>query len=302
MKLVHHYRVLGLRRSASFGEVKKAYRQLVRKYHPDINPDKAAIDRFIQINASYTALCEALQISPSKADIPNPNVTAPNVVASDAVDSSPTGSGATEQSTHTQRTHTKASETSRVPVTERLNLQELKLKLEKLGLGSFYKNANVEAPKQPPRSEPAKQSPKSSFESVSEPVAESNRSQAAVPMRAFETQIFETAESVPPKDAVLKQEAYAQLRVLLSQQKFPRAIALVEGLAQRIPADLEVNQWRAIVYQRWGRQLISQGQFQKARIYLHKALQTDPNNPALGREVSRDLGLLKHLKSAEATP
>ncbi|MGC1524883.1 MAG: DnaJ domain-containing protein [Phormidesmis sp.] len=292
MKLAHHYRVLGLRRSASFGEVKKAYRQLVRKYHPDINPDKAAIDQFIQINTAYTALCEALQIS-----LPEAAITDSSAVDSSVTDSGATDSSAADPSVTGRSTHSKASEASRAGVTERLNLQELKLKLEKLGLGSFYKGATAEAPKQPHAAEPAvKQSPESSSESASEPVAESHPPQTAVP-----AQVFETDESVSPKDAVLKQEAYAQLRILLSQQKFPRAIALVEGLAQRIPSDLEVNQWRAIVYQRWGRQLISQGQFQKARIYLHKALQTDPDNPALGKEVSRDLGLLKHLKSAEAT-
>ncbi len=50
----------------------------------------------------------------------------------------------------------------------------------------------------------------------------------------------------------LKQDAYFELQQLLKYQRFPRAIALIEGLAQRVPEDLEVRQWQAIAYQRWG--------------------------------------------------
>ena len=86
----------------------------------------------------------------------------------------------------------------------------------------------------------------------------------------------------------LKQDSYVQLQTLLKQQKYPRAIALVEGLAQRITQDPEVRQWQAITYQRWGRELINQGQIGKARIYLDKALKTDPLNKALWVEINRD--------------
>ena len=97
------------------------------------------------------------------------------------------------------------------------------------------------------------------------------------------------------KEKTLKRDAYAQLKGLLSQQKFPLAIALIEGLAHRMPADSEVSQWQAIVYQRWGRRLILQGQPQKARIYLKKALRTDPNNQSLWSEVNRDFWHLASL-------
>ncbi|MBE9177156.1 J domain-containing protein [Oculatella sp. LEGE 06141] len=86
----------------------------------------------------------------------------------------------------------------------------------------------------------------------------------------------------------LKETAYKQLQQLLREQRFPRAIALVEGLAQRLPNDVEVRQWQAITYQRWGRHLISQQQADKARIYLKKALRTDPHNKSLWYEVERD--------------
>lgn len=86
----------------------------------------------------------------------------------------------------------------------------------------------------------------------------------------------------------LKRDSYKQLQILFKQKKYPRAIALVEGLAQRITQDSEVRQWQAITYQRWGRELITQGQLGKARIYLDKALKTDPLNKSLWVEINRD--------------
>ena len=86
----------------------------------------------------------------------------------------------------------------------------------------------------------------------------------------------------------LKQHSYQQLQQLLKRQSFPRAIALVEGLAQRIPHDPEIRQWQAIVYQRWGRHLINEKQLDKARVYLKKALRTDPHNRSLWAEVEKD--------------
>lgn len=91
-----------------------------------------------------------------------------------------------------------------------------------------------------------------------------------------------------PLERQLKADSYQQLQQLLKKQKFPRAIALVEGLSRRLPHDPEVVQWQAIVYQRWGRQLIQQRQIEKARIYLKKALRTDPHNRSLWAEIEKD--------------
>lgn len=93
----------------------------------------------------------------------------------------------------------------------------------------------------------------------------------------------------------LKETTYEQLQQLFRDQRFPRAIALVEGLAQRLPQDPEIRQWQAITYQRWGRHLIQERQFDKARSYLKKALRTDPHNRSLWAEVERDFRRMEQL-------
>lgn len=99
---------------------------------------------------------------------------------------------------------------------------------------------------------------------------------------------FEDTPELSPLEKRLKQQSYEQLQGLLKRGRLPRAIALVEGLAQRFPQDKEVRQWQAIVYQRWGHQLIQKGYFDQARIYLKKALRTDPHNRTLWLQVEKD--------------
>ncbi|MFY7884749.1 MAG: DnaJ domain-containing protein [Dolichospermum sp.] len=86
----------------------------------------------------------------------------------------------------------------------------------------------------------------------------------------------------------LKWKTYEQLQRFLQERRFPQAIALAEALMARLPGDAEVRQWLAIAYQIWGRALITEKQFPKARIYLKKALKTDPYNKALWNEVQQD--------------
>jgi len=53
------YDTLGISESASADEIKKAYRKLARKYHPDINKEPEAQDKFKEINAAYEVLSDS---------------------------------------------------------------------------------------------------------------------------------------------------------------------------------------------------------------------------------------------------
>jgi len=55
-----YYKILGIKRNASTEEIKKAYRKLARKYHPDVNPgDKEAERNFKEISEAYSVLGDA---------------------------------------------------------------------------------------------------------------------------------------------------------------------------------------------------------------------------------------------------
>jgi len=54
-----YYQVLGIPRNATDKDIKRAYRQLARKYHPDVNPgDKTAEARFKEINEAHEVLSD----------------------------------------------------------------------------------------------------------------------------------------------------------------------------------------------------------------------------------------------------
>jgi curved DNA-binding protein len=59
MEYKDYYKILGLNKNASQEDIKKAYRKLARKYHPDVNPeDKTAGDKFSEINEANEVLSD----------------------------------------------------------------------------------------------------------------------------------------------------------------------------------------------------------------------------------------------------
>ena len=53
-----YYEALGVSREATTEEIQQAYRKLARRYHPDVNKDPAAEERFKEINDAYQALSD----------------------------------------------------------------------------------------------------------------------------------------------------------------------------------------------------------------------------------------------------
>lgn len=56
MEFKDYYKILGVERTASDGEIKRAYRKLARKYHPDVSKEPDAAERMKEVNEAYEVL------------------------------------------------------------------------------------------------------------------------------------------------------------------------------------------------------------------------------------------------------
>src|ERR1700692_953214 len=59
MEYRDYYKILGLARTATADEIKKVYRRLARKFHPDVSKEKNAEDKFKEVQEAYEVLRDA---------------------------------------------------------------------------------------------------------------------------------------------------------------------------------------------------------------------------------------------------
>ena len=73
----NYHRVLGVERTATEEDIKKAYRKLALRYHPDKNKDPESIEKFKQISEAYQSLTNKRA---TPAPINGGNFVSPNVL------------------------------------------------------------------------------------------------------------------------------------------------------------------------------------------------------------------------------
>ncbi len=248
MDIADCYRLLQLTSRANIDDLKASYRRLARQWHPDINPGDAFA------HEKFIQVTEAYK------------------TLQKIVPAAPSRDRATTTSTPTATVRSQPKPQVKVSVRQPVK------------------------PSPPPYRKPPAQSSPQRTPSPQTPPARTVVQPTAVPQRppSNANSSSNPKPSSPPTpplsaaDIKLKVDSYRQLQDLIQRQRFPRAVALIEALAQRLPQDAEIRQWQAIIYQSWGRQLIRERKLNQAKAYLRKALSTDPHNKSLWAEIEQD--------------
>lgn len=108
-------------------------------------------------------------------------------------------------------------------------------------------------------------------------------------------QSVESPPNLSPEERRLKISTLNQVYNLMKRKKWQQVIDLLESLAVRFPEDADICQWQALAYRNWARRLIDRKQYEPARAYLKKALQTDPHNHKLWNEVEQEYKRMERL-------
>ena len=75
----NYYQVLNLKPNATEAEIKRSYRVLAKRYHPDVNPnDAASADRFADIGEAYNVLSDPQQRAEYDAKLKEAAAPKPN--------------------------------------------------------------------------------------------------------------------------------------------------------------------------------------------------------------------------------
>ena len=269
MNIVECYRLLELPANANLHEVKTSYRRLARQWHPDVNPDNhQAHEMFIQVTQAYKALVKILPPLPKPSVQPPPPQSQPTHFATPPVEPP---SPQVNRSPNPQ-----PQPKTPVPHPD----------------GPWVKPPSPKVKVSVGRPQP----PCPPVNSQHQPDPNMTQNTGSKKNAANATRPASNQRSPQPTSLAnqkLKYDSYRQLQTLIKHKRFPRAVALVEALRQRLPQDLEIRQWQAIIYQSWGRQLIRERRVEQARAYLKKALNTDPHNRSLWAEVERDFQALE---------
>ena len=249
MDIADCYRLLQLTSRSNIDDLKASYRRLARQWHPDINPgDAFAHEKFIQVTEAYKTLQKIVPPAPSRDKVTTPSKPTTTVRTQPTPQVKVSVRQPTKPSPPPYRQQSAPPSPRRTPPQQTPPAQTTPVQ-------------KTAVPRQPPSHPNYSSHPKPS-------------STSPAPLSAAEIK--------------LKVDSYRQLQDLIQRQRFPRAVALIEALAQRLPQDAEIRQWQAIIYQSWGRQLIRERKLNQAKAYLKKALSTDPHNKSLWAEIEQD--------------